>query len=174
MNLSLKRAPYCIFGALGNAAGPFTDWWCVGFYLHNAACSMQKKWSIRFAFLISMQHWSAMSVLCGVVSPWKHFPTCMPASSCSQPIPKLPLLSLRVSLVGITWSPKEKPNQASTKLSASFVCTQNSAVEIPPPPLCLRLIVYRYLTTGNHDPGGCSGGSKVTPGALRWDATFLD
>lgn len=71
-------------------------------------------------------------------------------------------LSLRVSLVGITWSPQEKPNQASTKLRASFVCRQRSAVEIP---LCLRLIIYRYLTTGNHDPGGRSGGSKVTPGA---------
>lgn len=65
--------------------------------------------------------------------------------------------------MGITWSPQEKPNQASTKLSASFVCTQNTMVEIP---LCLRLIIYCYLTTGNHDPGECSGGSKVTPGAI--------
>lgn len=71
--------------------------------------------------------------------------------------PSSPSLSLRVSLVGITWSPKKKPNQASTKLTASFVCRQSRAVEIP---LCIRLIIYRYLTTGNHDPGGRNRGPR--------------
>lgn len=41
-------------------------------------------------------------------------------------------------------------------------------------PLCLRLIIYHYSTTGNQDPRGCSGGSKVTTGVLHWEVTSLD
>lgn len=105
-----------------------------------------------------------------VVPPWGHFPTCMPASSRGQPIPRLPLRSLRASLVGITWFPQEKPNQATTKLNASFICRQNSAVEIP---ICLRLIIYCYLTTGNHDPGGRSRVQRSLQ-VLRCAASSLD
>lgn len=121
------------------------------------------KWTVRLALVISLRHWSTVSVLwCWKSSLFHHEDIShMPASSCSQPIPKLPPLSLRASLVGITCSPQEKPNQASTKLSASFVCRQNSAVEIP---FCLWLIIYHYLTTGNHDPRRCNeGGRTLTP-----------
>lgn len=67
---------------------------------------------------------------CFTMKTFPHMHTCIILQSANPQAP--PALSLRVSLVGITWSPNEKPNQASTKLSASFVCRQNSAVEIPP------------------------------------------
>lgn len=86
-------------------------------------------------FSLLLAHWSTV-FLCSVMLEAglrRHHEDIshMPASYRSRPIPKLPLLSLRASLVGITWSPQEKPNQASSKLSSSFVCRQNSAVENP-------------------------------------------
>lgn len=56
--------------------------------------------------------------------------------------------SLRVSLVGITWSPMKMPNQASIKPSASW--TKPSAE-----PESWFRVICGYLTTGNRGPGGC-------------------
>lgn len=102
--------------------------------------------------LWALWHWKAA---CFATKIFPHMHACIILQSTNPQVPPDPSPSLfpsfRVSLVGITWSPRKKPNQTSTISTNSFILQQNSTVKILP--LRLRLIINPYLRPVNHNPG---------------------